>query len=47
MTNTERYYYIKSKIKEAKNENNQRKIKIWKNKLLEWEMDYGAYVPIK
>lgn len=46
-TYEERYYYIKTKINESRIENNHRKLKIWQNKLLEWEMDYGAYAPIK
>lgn len=43
----EKYYYIKNKLNLAHKENNKRKITIWKNKLEKWQLEYGAYAPIK
>lgn len=40
----ERYEYIKRKLKEAKT---PRQISIWRNKLEKWQLEYGAYAPVR
>lgn len=41
------YYKIVDKIKEARAEENKRKLKLWKNKLEKWQLAYGAYQPVR
>jgi hypothetical protein len=43
----EQYDKIMAKLKEAKAEGNKRKMSIWRKKLEQWQLDYGAYAPIR
>jgi hypothetical protein len=42
----ERYYYIQLKIKSARDSNNTKQLYLWKHKLEQWQLEYGAYAPI-
>jgi hypothetical protein len=43
----QRYEYIINKIKEAREANNTKQLKLWRNKLTKWQQEYGAYAPVK
>lgn len=42
----ERYHNIKLKIKLAEEAGNAKQIKLWRNKLKKWQLEYGAYQPV-
>lgn len=41
------YDRIITKIKEARQADNKKSIKIWRKKLENWQLKYGAYAPIQ
>jgi hypothetical protein len=43
----ERYTLIRQKIQEARDAGNSRALKVWKNKLEQWQRAYGAYAPVR
>jgi hypothetical protein len=43
----QRYELIISKIQEARQTENKRQLKLWRNKLEKWQQEYGAYSPIR
>jgi hypothetical protein len=43
----ERYEYIIRKIAEARENDNKRQLKLWRNKLEKWQLEYGAHSPIR
>lgn len=41
------YDRIISRIKQAREANDMKSVKRWRNKLEKWQLQYGAYAPIK
>lgn len=42
----ERYNHIQTKLKEARETGDMKKIRTWRNKLEKWQQAYGAYAPV-
>lgn len=43
----QRYNLIISKIEEARETNNKKQLKLWRNKLNKWQLEYGSYSPVR
>jgi hypothetical protein len=43
----ERYDSIISNIKQARINGNAKLLKLWTNKLNKWQLEYGAYQPVR
>lgn len=43
----QQYNKIINNIEQAKLKGNSRKYNLWRNKLEKWQLEYGAYQPIK
>jgi hypothetical protein len=43
----QRYDLIISKINEAWETGNKKQLKLWRNKLTKWQIEYGANSPIR
>lgn len=47
MTTVQKYDHIVAKIKEAREAGNKRVLKLWQGKLEKWQLEYGAYAPVR